>query len=202
MMKIVERFYSTMSSLMARLNSDKFFVIGKILIRYIKDGEKVLDLGSGTGEIAEFIHNHRKNIEITLLDITSEYNKSKFKVNVYDGEKLPFPKNTFDTVLVSFVLHHSQDPSLTLREAVRVSKNKIIIVEEKIDTKLEFFFIEIWHSLVDVIAGGELFFSFRPKVWFDKEFKRLGLRVKKVTRFRYPPYKLTQHRVYILMQKL
>jgi ubiquinone/menaquinone biosynthesis C-methylase UbiE len=51
-------------------------------------------------------------------------------LRVYDGHTLPFTTNQFDVSLLFYVLHHCQDPHRLLHEAVRVTRQKIIIIEE------------------------------------------------------------------------
>jgi ubiquinone/menaquinone biosynthesis C-methylase UbiE len=48
---------------------------------------------------------------------------------LYDGDRMPFKDDQFDTSLILFVLHHTPDPAKVLAEAKRVSK-KIIILED------------------------------------------------------------------------
>lgn len=44
-----------------------------------------------------------------------------------DGEALPFQDDAFDTVLLMEVLEHVEDPNRLLREALRVTRNRIVI---------------------------------------------------------------------------
>ena len=42
----------------------------------------------------------------------------------------PFLDNSFDVILINYVLHHAEEPEVLLREAKRVTNNKIIIFED------------------------------------------------------------------------
>ena len=58
---------------------------------------------------------------------------------LYDGVTLPFPDRRFDVVMLSFVLHHVPDERKLplLREAVRVSRSKVFIVEDTPSTVID-----------------------------------------------------------------
>ena len=60
-------------------------------------------------------------------------NKSLFpeiQPTVYDGNSLPISDSKFNTVLLLTVLHHTNKPEIVLKEAVRVSKERLIVMED------------------------------------------------------------------------
>lgn len=95
---------------------------------FIKEGSKILDLGCGSGITTREFENFFK-ADITGIDI-KEQRIENVPFRLFDGEKIPFPNNFFDAVLIAFVLHHSADPISLLKEAKRVAKEKIIIYED------------------------------------------------------------------------
>ncbi|MCH7828868.1 class I SAM-dependent methyltransferase [Patescibacteria group bacterium] len=103
-------------------------LVGK-LEHFLQDGESVLDIGAGGGWNGERIHQEKK-CNVTLLDISSNLNRTQLPLLLYDGTTIPFADNSFDTSLLLFVLHHCQDPAKVLKEAVRVSKKRVIIMED------------------------------------------------------------------------
>ncbi len=121
---------------------------------FIKEGGgvKVLDIGTGTGWIAEEIKK-RKNVDIVLLDVV-DFNQTDLKVIIYDGKIIPFEDNSFDTVLLKFVLHHTENPLDILKEAKRVSKNNIIIFEDTYNSGLGKFLL----CVLDYISNLPSFF--------------------------------------------
>jgi SAM-dependent methyltransferase len=46
-----------------------------------------------------------------------------------DGAALPLPDGSFDTVVLSFVLHHARDPDRVLAEALRVAARRVVVLE-------------------------------------------------------------------------
>jgi len=95
---------------------------------HISNG-KILVVGHGLGYTTEIIS--KTNPNVVALDVALEPEAQlKEKVIVYDGSQFPFGDAEFDTVIVSYVLHHAKDPKKLFEEVARVSKSKIIIVEE------------------------------------------------------------------------
>ncbi|TVP45525.1 MAG: methyltransferase domain-containing protein [Gemmatimonadales bacterium] len=46
-----------------------------------------------------------------------------------DAAALPLPDRSVDTVLLSFVLHHTADPEQALAEALRVARRRVVVLE-------------------------------------------------------------------------
>lgn len=93
-------------------------------------GGKVLDMGAGRCYIARELQQ-RCNADVTCIDV-ADLNETDMNLTVYDGKKLPYKSNAFDTALLVYVLHHCEDPLATLEECKRVIKGdgKIIIFED------------------------------------------------------------------------
>jgi SAM-dependent methyltransferase len=86
----------------------------------------ILDVGTGTGEIAQAILEKKTTVNITGTDV---YVRPRTIIPVikYDGCHLPFADNAFDLVMVIDVLHHCTDPTATLSECARVARQGLII---------------------------------------------------------------------------
>ena len=171
--------------------------LADLVLPYIENGDKVLDLGAGTGKIAEYILD-RKKIKLTLLDVTDEYKETDLEIQLYDGVKVPYKSNSFDCVLIIATLHHCDDPGQVLREAARVSKDRILIKEDKVDSKLDFFLLEFWHTAVSFLLGQDLLFSFKRNAVWRRMCKKLGLKLYKTQEIRSPFYKPTKQILYVL----
>lgn len=126
-MKLIEKFeslgiYKSVKEKENELSENKYKIISREIF-----GDSILDLGSGPGTLAGLI---RKRLEknLVLVDVI-DFNKSNLPFILYDGRKLPFKNNMFDTVLLVVVLHHCDNPLEVLEEAIRVSRKRIIIIE-------------------------------------------------------------------------
>lgn len=94
---------------------------------FLKPEDKILEIGSGLGTVTHYFQ--QQGLQITPLDIQNLSAIANVTPIIYDGKKLPFADNTFDTVLLLTVLHHTTNPVSLILEAARVS-GKIIIIED------------------------------------------------------------------------
>ena len=142
---------------------------------FIKKGEKVLDLGCGSGILAKKL-KEKLEVEVLGIDVTDQ-RIEKIPFQKFDGKKLPFKEDSFDTVLISFVLHHTQEPIEILKESKRVAK-KIIIFEDLPENILGRIrcYLHL-HSFKFLFKNTALNFNFfREKEW-ERIFKNLNLKL-------------------------
>lgn len=100
----------------------------------------VLDIGTGTGRMAELFADHAqriaaldKNVEMLRFARAKLQHLPPGKVDLVQGDftSLPFVDASFDTVLLHQVLHFAQEPAIALSEAARVAKpaGRVAIVD-------------------------------------------------------------------------
>ncbi len=107
----------------------------ELVAKHITPGARVLDVGAGTGWVAQRLHE-RKACAVELVDVIDR-NETPLPLQLYDGKKLPYAANAFDAVVLVFVLHHTLNHEELLAEAARVARQQIIIVEDTPQTALE-----------------------------------------------------------------
>lgn len=101
---------------------------------------RVLDIGTGTGRIAELLAPQAAHIvaldkSLDMLRVARARLQSLVpdKVEIAQGDfaSLPFPAASFDTVLLHHVLHFAPDPVPALKEAARVTRpsGRIAVVD-------------------------------------------------------------------------
>lgn len=95
-------------------------------------GESLLDLGAGNGLIAQTVHE-RVGMRVELADVV-DYRLTHLPLRLYpQGGAVPLDDKSVDTTLLYLVLHHADDPDHLLREAQRVTRRRILIMEGYIE---------------------------------------------------------------------
>ena len=126
----VAKNYDLMNDLMS-FGSHRFWKKKFVEIINPKKNEIIIDIGSGTGDIAKNILKTKFNGELHLLDLNSQMlniGKSTIRKNknVYfhqgNAEDLKFKNNTFDKYAIAFCLRNITNIEKSIEEALRVLK--------------------------------------------------------------------------------
>jgi SAM-dependent methyltransferase len=96
----------------------------------IRDGDRILDVGCGTGSLIEALANLAPRSEIVGIDPTPEfvtYGRERFtnpRITLDQGSafELPYPDSSFDHSLSMLVFHLISTPDKAVREMRRVTK--------------------------------------------------------------------------------
>lgn len=105
-----------------KLNPDRL----EVVLKYA--GRKILDIGCSSGEYVRSLL--QKSYDAYGLDLFPSPEWSgplKQKCQVGDVLRLPYPDNSFDTVLLFEILEHVDNPAKALAEVWRVTADKAII---------------------------------------------------------------------------
>jgi SAM-dependent methyltransferase len=100
--------------------------LAELLAEFLPVGASVLDVGSGDGQIDAQLLRKRPDLTIEGVDLAVRQ-ATGIPVKAFDGEHLPYPDASFDTVMFVDVLHHTIDPLVLLREAARVARNSVVL---------------------------------------------------------------------------
>jgi SAM-dependent methyltransferase len=100
--------------------------LAQLLSEFIPLHSTVLDVGSGDGLIASLLLKQRPELTIQGVDVLLRPGTS-IPVTQFDGKTLPYEHGTFDVVLFVDVLHHTRDPLILLKEAVRVARKSVVL---------------------------------------------------------------------------
>lgn len=86
----------------------------------------VLDAGCGDGALSALLQSKRPDVRVHGIDVLSRA-QTYIPVALFDGVSIPFEDTSFDVVLFSDVLHHTDHTALLLREARRVAARYVLI---------------------------------------------------------------------------
>ncbi len=102
----------------------------------IDKGEYVLDAGSGTGILSQFLFAERKDLKYILIDPAPGMLKFApgFAVKtIGKAESMPFADGCFAAVMIGDAFHHFNDPDRAARELRRVLRPSGILIIFEID---------------------------------------------------------------------
>jgi SAM-dependent methyltransferase len=108
------------------VHSRRVRVLCDHLACFIPEQASVLDVGTGDGLLASLLLERRPDLTIEGVDVLPRPT-SHIPVRFFDGRCLPCASKSFDVVLFVDVLHHTKDPMVLLREAVRVARRALVI---------------------------------------------------------------------------
>jgi ubiquinone/menaquinone biosynthesis C-methylase UbiE len=125
------------------------------LLPYVQPSERVLDVGAGSCRVGSLLAS-RSGARVSLVDRV-DHNETALPLQLYDGRTLPYLDNAFDVSMLGFVLHHASDPDAVVDEVQRVTRGRVLVLEDTPRTALE---QRIW-------AKGDYFFNHRKHADID-----------------------------------
>ena len=141
----------------------------------------VIDLGCAEGYVGEQVYC-RRHAQVVLADIV-DMNRSKLPFERIAPGRLPWSSEHFDTVVLYFVLHHTQQVDLVVQEALRVCKQQVVIVESVYRSELSLQVLTFLDKLANRIrswgrmTNQEPFLKFRTSEAWAHMFGDLGGRL-------------------------
>lgn len=178
--------------------------IGGRIAPHLQPGWEVLDLGSGTGRLSRWLVA-RTGIRPILADVVEFGNRvgGLPYVRLEDPLSIPFEDRAFDAVLMLFVLHHVhrwEDQEAVLREATRVTRHRLIVIEDTPQSRVDRLFNVAWDWGLNLRHGVPKPFTFRSVEAWRGRFRRLGLTEVAVETYRplWPTLGTYRHTMFVL----
>jgi tRNA (uracil-5-)-methyltransferase TRM9 len=147
---------------------------------YLKDKDKMLDLGCGNGRY--FLMTKDKDVEYIGIDNSSKLieesrkNHPFAKFETADALELPFEDNYFNKVYGIAILHHIPSKELRLKflnEASRVLKSDgFLIVTTWKFYRLKEYFLLFKYTILKILGISKLDFKDIFEPWGDTKIKR------------------------------
>ena len=112
----------------------KLAMIDQLIRPHLRAGSRLLEIGCGAGNLllqATVAGSYPVALDLSMQALTFVRARLEeaqsgpdapngFACNQAIGEALPFPDDTFDSILLSEVIEHLEAPEISIREAVRV----------------------------------------------------------------------------------
>lgn len=156
------------------VKSRRLSVLANHFAELFPDNSSVLDVGSGDGGLAAAIIARKPTLQFKGID-TLVREETRIPVEFFDGRIIPSENNTTDYVLFSDVLHHTEDPMILLREAIRVARCGVMIKDHLVRGPLARPTLRFMDEVGNRRFGVKLPHNYwRPEQW-DAAFEELHL---------------------------
>jgi len=99
------------------------------LIGEVQD-HKILDIGCGTGnhlKLFQALESVPFGVDCSLFMLRKAKEKGNFKLILAKGEQLPIKDSAFDITILITTLEFCENPAKVLKEARRVTREKVFI---------------------------------------------------------------------------
>jgi ubiquinone/menaquinone biosynthesis C-methylase UbiE len=117
----------------SRIFQKNYEAVAKDILTYSRAG-RLLDIGTGPGWLLMHLARLSPELKLTGIDISPAMVKAaqinmhreglseRVDIRIGQADALPFPKETFDTVVSTGSIHHWKNPFQSLNEVFRVVK--------------------------------------------------------------------------------
>lgn len=147
---------------------------------FIEENQRVLDFGCGDMLVSDELLRQKK-LMLQAIDVI-DIRRVKLPFQPYDGQKIPFPDKSFDVTFASYVLHHTTDIQALVREMIRVTTKRIILLEDVYSNEVELTMARVCdYGNMMLSREMNITLNFLSLDQWQQLFKELGISRVKIT---------------------
>lgn len=109
-----------------------FWFAGLTDLGHLRKGDRILDLGAGTGRFARFAAELGPTVAVDRSSdmLAQARGKGPFQRLRADAQALPFRRDAFDAALLVMVVHQLADYRAAFREVARVARRAVVATSD------------------------------------------------------------------------
>lgn len=171
--------------------------IANHLSKFVNSNETVLDCGCGSMLVSEILQE-RYGVHAFGADVI-RLNQTNHHFCLCSGESLAFKSASFDVVFLIFTLHHICNPVYALEEGLRVTKKRLVIVEDVYQNKQEYLLLKAldWYGNILISKEMSFPFNFKTEAEWKAIFQDLDTKLITVENIRPTPWRPSRHRLFV-----
>lgn len=171
--------------------------ISAFILPHLESNHRVMDFGCGDLLIGKYLKD-RLNLDLTGIDVI-DTNRTDINFRKYDGKTIPFKDKSFDTTYASFVFHHIQNIPQLLAECLRVTKKRLVILEDVPKNNLEKFITKMLdYSNLLLSDQMNIPMNFQSEKSWVHLFQQMNLNLVKVYDVVPNPIRPTRHKMFVV----
>lgn len=147
---------------------------------WIGEPRRLLDVGGGTGVIAQAMSELFPVGEVTAVDLVDRFCPSlSIEAVQYDGSNLPFADRSFDAATFNNVLHHVpvESRAALLREVRRVVDGPVYIKDHESRGRVDNLRLTAMDAIGNIPFGGMLWARYLTKAEWETLSAQTGYRI-------------------------
>jgi ubiquinone/menaquinone biosynthesis C-methylase UbiE len=157
-------------------------ILSSLIAEQLRENDRVLDIGSGSGELAAQIAKRASDNQRTISIQGAEKHPrgdEAVETIAFDGYTIPVDDGHYDVTILADVVHHEEDYMKLLREAVRVTKRYLIIKDHVANGFLAYPRICFMDWAANNPYGVKCLYRYFSVAQWKEHYAELGLTIEK-----------------------